>query len=244
MYSLLIELAGPMQAWGSRSRFSTRATERAPTRSGVIGLVAAALGVQRTESLARFDGLRYGVRVDQPGQVERDFQTARSLDGQTSMPLSDRYYLADAVFVAALEAETREDLVEIQEALRMPRFPLYLGRRAFPPAGPLSTEIVQKPLRKALAEHPWRASTRYQKDADKPPRVDVLVDATPGEQAHLSLQDIPRSFDSRRRLYDWRDVTVLSIELPGVESADSDRGHPAIELPEHDALALVSEEEV
>jgi CRISPR-associated protein (Cas_Cas5) len=43
-----------------------------------------------------FVGLRFGVRIDQPGRLVRDFQTARSLDGTQTMPLSYRFYLADA----------------------------------------------------------------------------------------------------------------------------------------------------
>lgn len=71
----------PMQSWGSRSRFTRRETEAWPTKSGVIGIVAAALGVGRDESLERFDGLRFGVRVDQPGTIMSDYQTARTDEG-------------------------------------------------------------------------------------------------------------------------------------------------------------------
>ena len=44
MSVLLVRLAGPMQSWGSQSRFSHRDTEREPTKSGVVGLLSAALG--------------------------------------------------------------------------------------------------------------------------------------------------------------------------------------------------------
>lgn len=44
MSTLLLRLAGPLQAWGTESKFETRRTEREPTRSGVVGLLMAALG--------------------------------------------------------------------------------------------------------------------------------------------------------------------------------------------------------
>ena len=51
MSVLLLKLAGPLQSWGSSSRFARRGTEIAPTKSGVIGLLAAAKGMRRTEPL-------------------------------------------------------------------------------------------------------------------------------------------------------------------------------------------------
>lgn len=233
--TLLITLAGPMQAWGSRSRFATRATELAPTRSGVIGLVAAALGIRRDEPLQRFDALGFGVRIDQPGRVERDFQTARTLDGSTSMPLSSRYYLADAAFLAGLSSDRHDELEEIQDALRHPRFPLFLGRRAFPPAGPLPTEIVDQPLHDALAEARWKASPSHVRmRRSVPATLDVHLDAGADDRVDLRLRDVPRSFDPRRRLHDWRDVTIHPVANPATSSQPD---------ATHDPMLLVSEEE-
>ena len=129
MTVLLLRLAGPLQSWGVKSRFTVRATELAPTKSGIIGMLAAAVGRCRTDPIEDLLSLRFGVRKDQPGRVIRDFHTARTLDGKTSMPLSERYYLADAVFLAGIEGDTA--LLEgLDEALRHPFFPLYLGRRS------------------------------------------------------------------------------------------------------------------
>ena len=105
MTVLLLRLAGPLQAWGVKSRFTVRSTELAPTRSGIIGMLSAAIGRRRTDPIEDLLSLRFGVRKDQPGQVIRDFHTARSLDGKDSMPLSNRYYLADAVFLAGIEGD-------------------------------------------------------------------------------------------------------------------------------------------
>ena len=51
MTVLLLRLAGPMQAWGVKSRFTVRSTELAPTKSGVIGMLAAATGRRRTDPI-------------------------------------------------------------------------------------------------------------------------------------------------------------------------------------------------
>lgn len=69
MAVLLLRLAGPMQAWGVRSRFTVRSTELAPTKSGVIGMLAAAVGRRRTDPIEDLIKLRFGVRKDQPGPV-------------------------------------------------------------------------------------------------------------------------------------------------------------------------------
>ena len=78
MATLLLRLAAPLQSWGADSKFEIRKTNREPTKSGVIGLLAAALGLRRdeTEALQRLNRLRFGVRVDQEGSLLVDFHTA------------------------------------------------------------------------------------------------------------------------------------------------------------------------
>jgi len=235
--TLLIELAGPLQSWGSRSRFATRATETAPTKSGVIGLLAAALGLERPESLARFSGLGFGVRIDQPGQVQRDFQTARTLDGSQSMPLSHRYYLSDAVFLAGVESTDAELLGAFAHALSRPVFPLFLGRRAFPPAGPIRTEISDSALEEALRTAAWRATPRHQRSVREPTvRLEIIVDAAPGERADDTLRDEPLSFDPRRREYGWRDVRHDAVLVDNPEWVDRPE-----RTAHHDPLELLEE---
>ena len=132
MATLLLRLAAPLQSWGSDSKFETRKTDREPTKSGVVGLLAAALGLRRddTEGLARLNGLRFAVRADQEGSLLVDFHTAKSRD--TSY-VTYRHYLQDAVFLAGLESGDEALLRELEAALRHPVCPLYLGRRSCPP---------------------------------------------------------------------------------------------------------------
>lgn len=212
--ALVLRLAGPLQAWGSRSRFVRRETEQAPTKSGVIGLLAAARGVRRTDDLTEFFGLRFGVRADQPGRLLRDFQTARSLDGSRTMPLSYRYYLADAVFVAVVVGD--EALLRgLDEAVRHPHFPLYLGRRSCPPVGPISLGLLPATLAEALRQVPWQAAAWHRRKVHSDVvRVQVTRDTEPDEATGAETwRDEPLSFDPRRREYGWRTVVREQINL-------------------------------
>ena len=127
MATLLLRLAAPMQSWGIDSKFDTRKTNREPTKSGVIGLLAAALGLRRDadQALERLNQLRFAVRVDQEGTLLVDFHTAKS---EKTNYVTKRYYLADAIFLVGLESEDRPFLEQLDRALRSPAYPLFLGR--------------------------------------------------------------------------------------------------------------------
>ena len=73
MSTLLLRLAAPLQAWGINSKFDIRKTEREPSKSGVVGLLAAALGRRRDESLDDLTALTFGIRSDKEGELLKDF---------------------------------------------------------------------------------------------------------------------------------------------------------------------------
>jgi CRISPR system Cascade subunit CasD len=167
MPTLLLRLAGPMQSWGTKSRFDERDTDLTPSKSGVIGLLCAAMGIDREErapvlELAR---LRMGVRIDQPGVLRYDYQTAQNViaaDESRVHPttLSRRYYLADAVFLVGLEGEDRGLLERAHRALKNPFWPLFLGRKGYLPSPGVYLEDGQVPghagkpgLERRLAAH-------------------------------------------------------------------------------------------
>lgn len=239
MTVLALTLAGPMQAWGSSSRFTTRGTDDAPTKSGIVGLLAAARGLRRTDPLEDFVGLRLAVRIDQPGELQRDFQTARSLDERSVMPLSYRFYRADARYLVGVEAD--EALLEgFADALRHPVFPLYLGRRSCPPSMPLLPVIHEGSLETFLLTEPWVAAPWWRRrrpdgDASVEFRIDTGVTAHFRERyvrGEAVVRDEPLSFDPERRDYGWR--TVLHGWLP-IAGADAPSSVP----PAHDALAAL-----
>lgn len=238
MTVMTLTLAGPMQAWGSGSRFTTRSTDDAPTRSGVIGLLAAAKGLRRTDPLEDLLNLRFGVRLDQPGELQRDFQTARTLDGKQSMPLSYRYYRADARYLVALQGE-RELLEGLREALLRPAFPLFLGRRSCPPDGPLTPTLHERDLDEALLEQPWQAAEWWRRRHRDLHLLEFRVDAELGEgrlAPHVNgrsvHRDQPVSFDPRHRQYGWRTVAHGWLPIPDA--------HPEPGAPlQHDPMAVV-----
>ncbi|MFC6094384.1 type I-E CRISPR-associated protein Cas5/CasD [Saccharothrix lopnurensis] len=230
MSTLLLRLGAPLQSWGTSSRFVRRNTDRAPSRSGVLGLLAAAQGRRRTDPLEELLGLRIGVRVDQPGRLERDFQTARTRDGANSMPLSYRFYLADAVFAVAVEGD-RALLESLERALRSPVFPLFLGRRSCPPAGRLLHGLAEGGVRDRLEQHPWLASPWVQRRHQEPTKdLDIVVDCPPGESDAELVRDEPISFDPRERRYEWRSIhrTAVTVPNPAYHAPTSGPG-PAVD---------------
>ena len=222
MYTLLMRLAGPLQAWGLQSRFSIRDTAREPTKSGVLGLVCAALGRPREAPLDDLTALRMGVRVDREGQMRRDFHTAQDIVKASAkirpgkpIPPSDRkdtepsvrHYLADAWFTVGLGSEDRALLERIDTALARPRWQLFLGRKAFPPGLPIrvvdgsgrAIGLVDQPLVEALAgftDPCWKGkapvSPRYVIDVGTSHTLDVV--------ARRMQPDQPISFRPRRFL--------------------------------------------
>ncbi|MGW3491421.1 type I-E CRISPR-associated protein Cas5/CasD [Streptomyces sp. NPDC001054] len=211
---LFVRLAAPLQSWGSGSRFGTRDTHARPTKSGVLGLCAAALGIAHEEPLGELAGVRFGVRADHPGVPKRDYHTAgggrfplrprdlvtdhRRAKAAEALPpleavpeghfghhevddwygapkkiaadpvsgtlvseeprrhtlLTERWYLADATFLAGLESPDRELLDRIAHALEHPRRLLWLGRKSCPPSGQLALGVVAGTLERLFASTP------------------------------------------------------------------------------------------
>lgn len=206
MATLLLRLAGPLQAWGDSSRFTRRETRTEPTKSGILGLLAAAEGRRRSDPIADLLALSFGVRVDQPGRIVRDFQTAIrwTSTAREAMPLSYRYYLSDAVFVAAVGGD-RALIDGLHEALAAPVYPPFLGRRSCPPSRPLVVGVVDDDVERALRSAEWEASDHHRRTLGTTAQLPLIVDAgdAPTEEV---IRDQPHSFDPVRREYGWRPV--------------------------------------
>ncbi|MFE1198467.1 type I-E CRISPR-associated protein Cas5/CasD [Streptomyces olivaceoviridis] len=241
MSVLTLVLAGPLQAWGASARFARRTTESAPTKSGLIGMLAAAHGIQRGDdaALAQLARLRFGVRIDQPGTRLRDYQTAQHQITGKSMPVSERYYLADAVFVAAVEGD--DTLIDsVDQALRQPVYAPYLGRRSCPPARPLRLALHRDiGLAQALQAEPWQASAwfRRQRRRDQTVALSVLREALPGEAGADTLRDQPLSYAAEHRQHALRTIVTSTVN---VSNPDADL--PPARVPDHDPFAALEEE--
>lgn len=196
-YTLLLKLEGPMQSWGYRSRFDHRDTALEPTRSGVIGLICAAMGIARGEDITRFARLRMGVRVDREGRVERDFHTAEGvIKANSSSPdtvVSFRDYLAGSSFTVGLESEDLDLLRDIEAALRNPKWFLFLGRKSFPLACPPIVE--EEPLMPGTLEDNLLRGEQGRR---------VMLEAPEGERVQ---EDWPLCFG--RRMFSSRNIRVV-----------------------------------
>lgn len=207
MSTLLLRLAGPMQAWGAEAQFEIRKTNREPTKSGVIGLLAAALGLRRDEPLTELAQLRFGVRVDREGVLLRDFHMAR---GQKDAYVTTRYYLCDAVFLVGVSCEDEALMQRLAEAVACPAFPLFLGRRSCPPEGRVSLGLRRLPLEEALQCEP----PLVQPGGSHPNQMRMMLDAPDGT---ARVRDVPVSFSPYHRQYAYRAAQEIWQDWPAGE---------------------------
>ncbi|GAA5014556.1 type I-E CRISPR-associated protein Cas5/CasD [Kitasatospora paranensis] len=240
---LLLHLAGPLQSWGERSQFNERDTAPFPTRSGVIGLLASALGRRREDSIEDLTGLSLTVRADRPGVLLRDLHTVggglpgrqtvttaegKKRSGGTATLLSHRYYLADAAFTAALTGDA-DVLESCRTALRDPVWPPYLGRRSCPPEGPLLLGLFDDALHHLLHLPLARRASRAEGalldivfHSDCP-----LGDLSPGSGTGSDdgtapagqVNDDPLTFHSRNRSFRARARYQRTLRLPAGQCA-------------------------
>lgn len=239
MNALILRLAGPMQSWGERSAFNAqRDSAPFPTRSGLIGMFAAAQGLAHGESLERYDALEFTVRVDRPGTRLTDYhtvgggypkeRTAATAGGSNkgSAVITERQYLADAVFVVAVSG-SGETVRDIAEALRRPHWAPYLGRRACVPDEPLLLRAaVSDPdaeLRgRVPLSPPDRGTPRGEVEAGKV-LVEFYRERRTAKSSELSANDVPVSFGPHDRGYRKR-VLYKTVEQLPVELRESDIG--------------------
>lgn len=175
---LLFRLYAPMASWGDVAVGEFRPSHAYPGRSAMLGLIAAALGVERADEEGHRrlnNALAFAIAVYAEGSLLHDYHTAqvpgasdlrkrphRTRADELSIPredlntiLSTRDYRQDAFCVIGTWLRSHSEGVElesIRSALERPRFVLYLGRKACPPALPLSAQVVQaENFRAALA---------------------------------------------------------------------------------------------
>jgi CRISPR system Cascade subunit CasD len=203
MPTLLLRLVGPMQSWGTTSRFDQRDTGKEPSKSGVIGLVAAALGIDRENwtDLEPLTHLSMGVRHDRPGVPRRDYQTAQRIISADHSKIHEtavttRDYLADAAFLVGFEDQDRTLLERIHAALRNPVWPLALGRKSYVPSESIWIEqgLWDEPLEEALKQRPWIVSRRKGEEFPK----ELLVSFESNDGSGLLKMDQPLASFSER----------------------------------------------
>lgn len=238
MSTLVLRLAGPLQSWGAASRFTRRTTEAQPTKSGIIGLLAAAQGLRRTDPIEHLVGIELAVRTDQDGVLLRDFQTAHHRVSGKPMPLTERFYWTDAVYTAHIGGP-RPLLEGLADSLRDPAYPLYLGRRSCVPEGRVVIGVDDRTVADSLRLCPWQAGNvrRARALRQRQPwlRLAVQADSSvfPDLPATHEVNDVPVTFDPECRVYQSRLVVTTSVEIatgfqPAGDTSDA-----------HDPMALL-----
>ncbi len=212
LYTLLLRFSAPLQSWGSESMYDRRDTDYIPTKSGVIGMLAAALGRKRDEAVDDLSRLKFGIRVDRPGARLEDFQITY-MGEKLNANLANKVYLSDAVFLAGLSYEDKVFLKDLEEALRYPRYALFLGRRSCPPTQPLVLGIRETDLESALRDEEWlvpkwQRSAMFRFQNEIPLRI--VVDGFCNDAVK---KDVPVSFSPFKREYRYRYVRELKPKI-------------------------------
>jgi CRISPR system Cascade subunit CasD len=186
-----------------------------PTKSGVIGMLCSALGRPREADVSDLSSLKLAVRADREGVLSRDFHTAlevpRAGNPGTTTVISNRYYLADACFLVALEGD--EGIIgELEGALRNPHWQLFLGRKAFVPSAPILLKADRGPTDciQAVREHRWLG-----RPSDPRPASLRAVLESPSNDDEARM-DVPISF--ARREFGLRFVRTEWIPTSGLLS--------------------------
>lgn len=181
MEHLVFQLQAPLSSWGEPAVGEFRGTGDMPTQSAVIGLLGAALGLDRSDEAAHAalrDGYGIAVALLSSGSLLRDYHTAQVPPGtklkgrphatrrhELSVPkddlgtiLSTRDYRQNAASLVALQPRSGVPMPHsfevLSEALRLPKFTLYLGRKSCAPASPLWPQVIE-------AESAWAAFQQY-----------------------------------------------------------------------------------
>lgn len=172
MEYLIFQLQAPISAWGDTAVGEYRPTANYPSESALIGLLGAALGIERKDE-SRHQSLvaelRFAIGVQSSGRLLRDYQTAQvatemilskqphkvrrhELDvpadkrkDHLKTILSTRDYRQDAACLIAIQTtpEATLQLSELAQAIQQPKFVLYLGRKSCPPSVPLWPQILE-----------------------------------------------------------------------------------------------------
>jgi CRISPR system Cascade subunit CasD len=238
--TLLMRLAGPLQSWGMAGQFGRRDTHTQPTKSGVVGMIAASLGRERGADISDLTSLRMGVRADQPGVLLEDFHTISRTDGSTLPTASgrsktdltavtQRWYLADAVFLVTLAGDLNL-LSVIADALDHPVYAPALGRRSCAPTGRLNLGVHDRDGETLITEWPWEAGRVQLKRHTETPTLDASIEDPKGDGV---ISDVPKNFAPLQRGFGNRRIRYFTVRPPhptplNIEAQKQD--HDAFEL--------------
>lgn len=221
---LLLWLEGPLQAWGTDSKFNARSTLAFPSKSGIIGMILAGAGKEgkQKELLSLISECKQSVYVLKEGKLLIDFQTAgngyniadnwqknmipKKRDGGNAVgsgsKLIYKSYIQDAVFSVIQEFPLNLEEM-ILDAFSNPVWALYLGRKSCNPSTPVfcgifdSVDDAESALKIRLEERPDLKIGKKIIDGDFPEKGNVIT-----------LSDVPSEFGKEKK-YKSRYVTIV-----------------------------------
>lgn len=218
MKTILLKFAGPLQSWGTGSQFESRSTNRHPSKSAIVGMLAASFGYLRDDQrIEQFNQLDFATRVDQPGELLTDYHIAQKskADGKVDQVyVTNRQYLQDAVFVVALGSDDEDWMAEIEYALRYPYFQPFLGRRSNPLTADFFVGTKSEDVITSLEDLEWQASNWYKRKNSGKVILSIYADAHLIEGAPKQMaKDRVISFSQKERLHGYRAIARRDVVL-------------------------------
>lgn len=233
MKTILLKFAGPLQSWGTRSHFETRHTDLYPSKSAVIGIIAASMGYRRDDdvNIQALNDFDFAVRIDQSGQLLRDYHTARKYKDSGDFDrtyVTNRYYIEDGVFVVAIGHEDDTFVEKIKQGLQNPYFQPFMGRRSLPLTADFFLGIYDTDTITALRDCPWQAHRAYQEAHSNRLSVYSDVDLEPEGMQSGIRRDYVISFSQKNRRFGFRSEAKIEMTVPRL-----------YDLTEHDAFGAL-----
>jgi CRISPR system Cascade subunit CasD len=213
---LLLYLDAPMQSWGYSSRFNRRTTASWPVKSGIVGMLCAAMGIVRDDEagIARIAALAMKIyTLKNDGRRLMDYHTVgggydrkntwerqcivHTAEGKLKPEdkqavLTDREYLLDCKFGVVLSGN--EDVVkQCAAALENPKWGVWFGRKCCLPAARIcegifdSIEAAEVCLHEIAMENRWKTKGWR-----------VVREAEHFDDGTDSLMDVPLNFVTRQ----------------------------------------------
>lgn len=225
MKTILLKFAGPLQSWGTDSHFESRFTDFHPSKSAVIGLIAASLGINREddEKLRQLDVLSFATRVDQKGSLLQDYHIAQKYKKNGDFErnyVTNRYYLEDSVSIVAIGCEDDELMGKIDKALKNPYYAYFMGRRSCPVSAGFYIKITDEDVISSITKLEWQAAKWYKKTLRHKDVINLngYCDYNLMENKNIKQRrDNVNSFSQKNRKFDYRFENRFNIKIKNDE---------------------------
>lgn len=216
MKTLLLKMSGPLQTWGTSSRFETRHTDFYPSKSAIIGIISACLGYKRDDNrILKLNELDFAVRIDQDGNIFRDYHIAQKFKPNGDFDrtyVTNRYYMEDAVCIVSISHSEEIFIKEIENALRYPYFQPFMGRRSIPLPLDFIIDSTDDSAVESLKNLPWQAMEWYKKRSPKEINLSIYADADLIEGGVKNIRrDKVISFSQKERKFGPRYESRIDI---------------------------------